>query len=490
MGRGRREQSVVEEAVNRSAGAGRRVQLGPDQIVREDWETDRAILVGLAANTQDIPQQEESLAELSELSMTAGADPVAFHLQVRSAPSAATYVGKGKVEEIRDDANAHDATLVVFDDDLTPAQQRNLEQELGGRRVLDRTQLILDIFAQHATTREGKIQVELAQLRYRLPRLGGRGLYLSRLGGGIGTRGPGETILEVDRRRIGRRIAQLKRELEEMSKTRRVKRARRGKGTLPQIALVGYTNAGKSSLLNRLCGAEVLVADKLFSTLDTTVRRVALDSGRVLLFGDTVGFVRKLPHELVRAFHSTLEEVAEADLLLHVVDASSSDPGRNVRVVRDVLVNIGATCVPELIVWNKTDISPPELVRRLLADEPGSVAVSARTGEGGEALLETVLHRIDAGRESLDLLIPFSRGEILHALHLSGDVLEKSHSSQGTRVLVRLPRADAARFREFVVQGCEKGLDLETDLDTDLEASMLSSRNGRQDRVKKNGQST
>lgn len=449
MARRRDEASVVEEATRRSAGAGRRVQLGPDQIVRTEWETDRAILVGLARDHGRVATEEESLDELSALAETAGAETVERFLQVREAPHAATYVGRGKVEEIRAAADLHDATLVVFDDELSPAQQRNLEEALGGRRVLDRTQLILDIFAMHATTAEGKVQTELAQLRYRLPRLRGRGAYLSRLGAGIGTRGPGETVLEVDRRRIGERIKRLSGQLAELDRTRLTKRkGRRGSG-LAQWALVGYTNAGKSTLLNQLTDAGVLVEDKLFSTLDTTVRRLELPGARRVLLSDTVGLVAKLPHDLVRAFHSTLEEVAEADLVVHVVDASGADPMGHVAVTREVLREVDAHDVAEIVVWNKIDRTDPATVSRLLAQVPGSVAVSAVTGEGVDKFLEAAWARQNAAHPVLDLVVPYAEAGVLARLRTVGDVLAEEHDAAGSRVRVRLDPAEAERWRRF-----------------------------------------
>ncbi|MFN8104792.1 MAG: GTPase HflX [Acidimicrobiia bacterium] len=451
MARRRDRASVVEEATRRSAGAGRRVQLGPDQIVRTEWETDRAILVGLARDHGRVAIEEESLDELSALAATAGAETVERFLQVREAPHAATYVGRGKIEAIRAAADLHDATLVVFDDELAPAQQRNLEEALGGRRVLDRTQLILDIFAMHATTAEGKVQTELAQLHYRLPRLRGRGAYLSRLGAGIGTRGPGETVLEVDRRRIGERIKRLSGQLAELDRTRMTKRKGRRASGLAQWSLVGYTNAGKSTLLNQLTDAGVLVEDKLFSTLDTTVRRLELPGARRVLVSDTVGLVAKLPHDLVRAFHSTLEEVAEADLVVHVVDASGADPMGHVEVTREVLRDVGAQDVAEVVVWNKVDRADPGTVGHLLATVPGSVAISASTGEGVDKFLEAAWARQNAAHPVVDLEIPYADAGVLARLRAAGEVLQEEHGSAGSRVRVRLEPAEAYRWSTYLV---------------------------------------
>lgn len=450
-GKSRRRRSESETTDTTTVGAGRRLQLGPDEVVLEDFETHRAILVGLAASKSDEGAASESLNELEALAATAGAETVATHLQVLDSPRPSTYVGKGKLEELTAEALEYDATLIIFDDELSPAQLRNLEQAFGGRRVLDRTQLILDIFSQHATTREGKVQVELAQLRYRLPRLRGRGAYLSRLAGGIGTRGPGETVLEVDRRRIQERLARLSKELASLDRTRRTKRkGRRGSG-IPAISLVGYTNAGKSTLLNRLTDAEVLVQDQLFSTLDTTVRKFELPGGREALLSDTVGFVRKLPHELVRAFHSTLEEVAEADLILHVVDASAEDPAGQVAVVRSVLHDVGAADVPELVVWNKTDRIDAGAISRLGRREPGSVAVSARAGIGIEGLRKAIVDALGRETKIVDLLVPYERGDLVSSLHDTADIVDEVHTGEGVRLQVRAGPDIIGRLDEFIV---------------------------------------
>src|SRR3954452_2520567 len=333
----------------------------------------RALLVG----TND----DESLDELALLADTAGAEPVHTELQRRTTPDAATYIGKGKAEELRQIALGLDIDVVIFDDELTPAQQRNLEK-MFAVDVVDRVALILDIFAQHATSQEGAVQVELAQLRYRLPRLRGRGLQLSQQGAGIGTRGPGETQLEVDRRRLLRRMQKLERDLLDLAATRATQRKARRRRDLPQVALVGYTNAGKSTLLNRLTKAGVLVQDQLFSTLDPTVRRLHLPGGETVLLSDTVGFVRQLPHQLVEAFRSTLEEVRDVDLLLHAVGASAPDADERIAAVDTVLREIDAGDVPRLLAWNKADAADPDDLKATLASHPGSVACSAATGEG------------------------------------------------------------------------------------------------------------
>ena len=415
------------------------------EVVRQ-----RALLVGTGHGARTLEEAEESLDELALLVDTAGADPVARELQRRDRPDPATYIGKGKAQELRELADALDVDVVVFDDELSPAQQRNLERQLE-RDVVDRVALILDIFAQHASSQEGMLQVELAQLRYRLPRLRGRGLQLSQQGAGIGTRGPGETQLEVDRRRILRRVAKLERELAQLAQTRAVQRKARRRRAIPTVALVGYTNAGKSTLLNRLTDAHVLVEDRLFSTLDTTTRRLRLPGGETVLCSDTVGFVRRLPHELVRAFHSTLAEVADADLVLHVVDASATDPRGQMEAVHGVLREIGAGERPELIVINKIDVADPDTVDELVAAAPGAVAVSARTGEGVDKLLDAIAAQLRALVPIYELLIPYDRGDLLAALHRDGEVLVEVHGDEGTRVRARLPESIASRVAGFRV---------------------------------------
>jgi GTPase len=415
----------------------------------------RAMLVGTTARSGGAARAEASLEELALLTDTAGAEVVHRELQRRDAPDPATYIGKGKAHELADLAEALDVDVVVFDDELTPAQQRNLEQ-LFHRDVVDRVALILDIFAQHATSGEGMIQVELAQLRYRLPRLRGRGTQLSQQGGGIGTRGPGETQLEVDRRRLQRRIQKLERDLEHLAANRAVQRKARRRSPLARVALVGYTNAGKSTLLNRLTQAGVLVEDRLFSTLDPTTRRLTLPGGEPVLLSDTVGFVQRLPHELVEAFRSTLEEVAEVDLLVHIVDGSSADVESRIDAVHRVLDEIGARDVPELLVWNKTDVMPLADVDRLVSNHRGSVAVSARDGSGLPALLGAIGDRLRARTRVVELAVPYDRGDILAALHREGEVVVEVHDADAVRVQVRLPDAARARFEPFMIAGAAK----------------------------------
>ncbi|MCZ7525264.1 MAG: GTPase HflX [Acidimicrobiia bacterium] len=418
----------------------------------------QALLVGTAFGDRGVDAAEASLDELALLTDTAGADPVDRVLQRRDRPDPATYVGKGKVAELRDLAEALDVDVVVFDDELTPAQQRNLEQALG-RDVVDRVALILDIFAQHATSQEGMVQVELAQLRYRLPRLRGRGKQLSQQAGGIGTRGPGETQLEVDRRRILRRVTKLEADLDRLARTRATQRKARSRRDLPTVALVGYTNAGKSTLLNRLTEADVLVEDRLFSTLDPTTRRLRMPGGEVVLVSDTVGFVRRLPHQLVEAFRSTLEEVTGTDLLVHVVDAAAPEPAEQVRAVRSVLAEIGGDTLPELLVVNKVDVAGPDRVRELLAAHPGAVPVSARTGEGVEKLLAVLGERLRSLDRVVELVVPYERGDVLAALHREGEVLVEVHDERAVRVRARIPEPALHRFAELVVTPGEGSTD-------------------------------
>jgi GTPase len=417
----------------------------------------RALLVGTGIGTRDAEEAEESLDELARLVDTAGAEPVELVLQRRDRPDPATYIGSGKAKELQELAQALDVDLVVFDDELTPAQQRNLEQ-LFSCDVVDRVALILDIFAQHAHSQEGMVQVELAQLRYRLPRLRGRGTQLSQQGAGggargglVGTRGPGETQLEVDRRRILERVRRLEKDLERLAKRRATERKARQRRELTTLALVGYTNAGKSTLLNLLTRSDVLVEDRLFSTLDPSTRRLRLPGGEVVLMSDTVGFVRRLPHQLVEAFRSTLEEVVDADMLAHVVDASSADAEDQIAAVHDVLEEIGAGAVPELVVVNKVDVADRVAVKTLLDAHPGSVGVSAATGEGVDGLLDAIGARLRALVPIVELEVPYDRGDVVAALHREGEVLVEVHDDSGTRVRARLPHVDVARFAEFVV---------------------------------------
>ncbi|HVF33306.1 MAG TPA: GTPase HflX [Acidimicrobiales bacterium] len=415
---------------------------------------EKIVLVGVILPGRTDDEVEAHLDELAQLIDTAGADVVGRTVQRRREPDPATYIGKGKAEEIHELSLAVDSDTVVFDDELTPAQQRNLEK-IFGRTAISRTDVILDIFAQNARTQEGKAQVELALLRHRLPRLRGRGLELSRQQGGggaarIATRGPGETQLEVDRRRLVRRMQKLEADLKELRKQREVQRKQRRTSPFHTVSIVGYTNAGKSTLLNRLTDAGVLVEDRLFATLDPRTRRLQLPGGETVLLSDTVGFIRKLPTPLVEAFRSTLEEVAEADLLLHVVDGSAANAQEQIDAVHEVLREIDADDLPELIAVNKADVAPPE-VKHLLDAYPGSVLFSAGTGDGVDALLEALGDRLRALDDVIELVVPFERGDVVAAVHREGEVLLESHEDAGTRLRVRVDEAGASRFREFLV---------------------------------------
>jgi GTPase len=408
---------------------------------------ERIVLVGVTLPPAHLDDTESSLDELSLLVDTAGAEEAARIVTRRDRPDPAMFLGKGKAEELREVCLEVDADTVVFDNELTPAQQYNLEKLLG-RTAIDRTAVILDIFAQNAHTLEGKAQVELAMLRYRLPRLRrGRAGGLSQQAGRIGTRGPGETQLETDRRRLQRRITKLEQDLIGLEKTRGTQRKARARSRLNAISIVGYTNAGKSTLLNRLTDAGVLVEDRLFATLDPSTKRMQLPGGEAVLVSDTVGFVRKLPHQLVAAFKSTLETVATADLLVHVVDASSADPDAQIDAVRVVLREIHGDRVPELIVFNKIDVAKD--ADRLVESHPGSVAVSAKTGEGVDLLLLTIGDRLRALSTIVELVIPYGRGDVLAELHREGEVVSESHGDDGVLIRARLDPAAAGRLAEF-----------------------------------------
>jgi GTPase len=410
---------------------------------------EKIVLVGVTLPPGSEEDTERSLDELALLVDTAGADEVARVTQQRGAPDPATYIGKGKLEEVRELCEQVDADTVVFDDELSPAQQFNLERALG-RTALDRTAVILDIFAQNAHSQEGKAQVELAQLRYRLPRLRGRGKVLSQQAGGIGTRGPGETQLEVDRRRIERRLHKLEADLRHVAKVRRTQAKSRRRSQLNRVVIVGYTNAGKSTLLNRLTDAGVLVEDRLFATLDPTTRRLQLPGGETVLLTDTVGFITKLPTQLVEAFKSTLEVVPDATLLVQVVDASAPDPAGNMAAVDSVLREIGGEKVPQLVVFNKAD-RDPDTAAQLARSQPGSVVVSARTGEGIDDLLRAMGDRLRAMTTVHELLVPFDRGDVLASLHREGEVLVEAAVEGGMRVRARLDDASVMRWHDFVV---------------------------------------
>ena len=378
---------------------------------------------------------DNSLKELSALAETAGSDVLDALIQRRDKPDPATFIGSGKVTELKEIVRSTGADTVICDGELSPAQLKTLEDKLKVK-VVDRTALILDIFAQHAKSREGKAQVELAQMNYLLPRLRGWGEALSRQqgGGGIATRGPGETKIETDRRRIRDRMAKLRREINDMKISRDTKRQERRRHKIPSVAIAGYTNAGKSSLLNRLTNAGVLVENALFATLDPTTRRTQTSEGRVYTLTDTVGFVRHLPHQLVDAFKSTLEEVADADLIVHVVDGSHPDPFEQIRAVRSVLAEVGASDIPEIIAINKADIADPETIMRLVRAEPSAFAFSAKTGFGVDKLLIAIENSLPHPNIEVDVVIPYSRGDLVSAIHERGEVIEETYLESGTAI--------------------------------------------------------
>jgi GTPase len=415
---------------------------------------ERVVLVGVWT-TGTLADAENSLAELARLAETAGSLVLDGLIQRRDRPDPATYIGSGKAKELRDVVSAEGADTVICDGELTPGQLRQLENVVKVK-VVDRTALILDIFAQHARSKEGKAQVELAQLQYLLPRLRGWGESLSRqVGGraangvGIGGRGPGETKIEIDRRRINSRTAKLRREIAAMKTARDVKRSGRSARRIPAVALAGYTNAGKSSLLNRLADAGVLVENALFATLDPTVRRTETADGRVYTLADTVGFVRHLPTQLIEAFRSTLEEVAAAGLIVHVVDASDADPEAQIRAVRVVLGEIDALSIPEQLVFNKIDAADPEVLARLRRLDPDALFVSAHTGEGLDRLRAAIDARLPHPDVELTVLLPYTRGDLVARIHSRGEVLASEHTEHGTLVTARVHPALAASLSGF-----------------------------------------
>jgi GTPase len=411
---------------------------------------ERAGLVACYFNRRARGMAKESLDELRALAEAAGANVVAESLQERPAPDPAFFVGKGKADELLRLAEAEHLDLLVFDDELSPGQQRNLENKLGCK-VLDRTQLILDIFSRRARTREGKLEVELAQLNYLLPRLTGKGTMLSRLGGGIGTRGPGETKLEMDRRRIRDRIALLRKELQHVQMQRKVQRSRRQGVPLPVVALVGYTNAGKSTLFNALTRAGTIESSRLFATLDPLLRKVVLPNHLDIVLSDTVGFVRKLPHEIVAAFRATLEEVREANLLLHVIDLSSPYWREQAAAVRDVLSDLEVLKIPAIEVYNKIDLLPGGLALDPEDSPQSRVLVSAREAIGLDILLERIAAALEAYSIRVELKIPYQRAAVVSSLHKRGRVNSEVYESDGIRLQVDLPRSAVRSLQKFLV---------------------------------------
>mgnify|MGYP000995530695 FL=1 len=479
---GEHEQREADDdgALEREVRAARRTAgsaAGPEDVSEVEYRRvrlERVVLVGLdlpgaapapagaravspgAVGSQDA---ETSLAELAALAQTAGSEVLDALIQRRDHPDPATYLGSGKARELAETVAAVGADTVIVDGELAPSQRRALE-DVVGVKVVDRTALILDIFAQHAKSREGKAQVELAQLEYLLPRLRGWGESMSRQAGGrvaggagIGARGPGETKIELDRRRIRRRMAKLRREISAMAPSREVKRGSRRRGPIPSVAIAGYTNAGKSSLMNRLTGADLMVQDALFATLDPTVRRAETSDGRLYTLTDTVGFVRNLPHELVEAFRSTLEEVAGADLVVHVVDAAHPDPLGQVAAVRTVLADIpGALDVPELIALNKADLVDGVALAALRTRLPGAVAVSARTGRGLEELRERIEAMLPRPDIAVDVVVPYSRGDLVARVHADGEIESIDYVPEGTRVRARVDAPLAAELWACAVE--------------------------------------
>ncbi|MFG3282382.1 GTPase HflX [Streptomyces sp. NPDC048111] len=417
---------------------------------------ERVVLVGVWT-TGTLRDAENSLAELAALAETAGALVLDGVYQRRDKPDPATYIGSGKAQELRDIVLETGADTVVCDGELSPGQLIHLE-DVVKVKVVDRTALILDIFAQHAKSREGKAQVSLAQMQYMLPRLRGWGQSLSRQmggggssgGGGMATRGPGETKIETDRRRIREKMAKMRREIAEMKTGREIKRQERRRNKVPSVAIAGYTNAGKSSLLNRLTGAGVLVENALFATLDPTVRRAETPSGRLYTLADTVGFVRHLPHHLVEAFRSTMEEVGDSDLILHVVDGAHPDPEEQLAAVREVIRDVGAVNVPEIVVINKADAADPVVLQRLLRIERHSIAVSARTGEGIEELLALIDAELPRPEIEIEALVPYTHGQLVARAHAEGEVISEEHVAEGTVLKARVHEVLAAELAPFV----------------------------------------
>lgn len=445
-------------ALRRIAGLSTELQ-DISEVEYRQVRLERVVLVGVWTDGT-AADAERSLRELALLAETAGSEVLEGLIQRRDSPDPATYIGSGKARELRDVVVVTGADTVICDGELTPGQLRQLEAVVKVK-VVDRTWLILDIFAQHARSREGKAQVSLAQMQYLLPRLRGWGESLSRQGGGaggggsggggVGTRGPGETKIETDRRRIRAQMTKLRRDLKDMEKVRSTQRSARRKGGVPAVAIAGYTNAGKSSLLNALTGAGVLVENALFATLDPTVRKARTPGGREFTLADTVGFVRHLPHQLVEAFRSTLEEVKDADLIVHVVDGSDESPEGQIAAVREVLAEIGATGIPELIVINKADIADPDQVAALLRREPHSVVVSARTGAGIEELLAAIERDLPATMVSVDVCVPYDRGDLVAAAHREGEVDSVEHGVDGTRLKARVPARLADELQRHAV---------------------------------------
>jgi len=418
--------------------------------VSEIEKRSRAILVGIARKTSELEECEISLDELSRLADTAGADTVAKVIQVKDSFDARTVIGSGKVKEISELVLNEEADIVIFDEELSPAQIRNLENDIGDASVIDRSMLILDIFALHATSGEGKLQVELAQLKYSAPRLVGKGVSLSRQGGGIGSRGPGESKLETDRRHLHEKVVALEARLCELERNRAVMRAQRDRSGLVKIALVGYTNAGKSTLLNKITGAGVLAQDKLFATLDPTTRKTELPSGEQVLLTDTVGFIRKLPHHLVKAFKSTLDEVRYADILLIVSDISDKEVAQHIKVTEDVISELDAGGKPTVYVFNKADMTDPSSYDGL---PENSVAVSSITGEGIDLLLSKIDSIIKESKKTVELLIPYGEQSAVSSIYNDYTVESTDYTDLGVRIICTLDSKGLGLYKKYIIKG-------------------------------------
>ena len=443
------------QALRRVAGLSTELE-DVTEVEYRQLRLERVVLAGVWTQG-DSRDADNSMVELAALAETAGSQVLAALLQRRDKPDPSTFLGSGKAIELRDIVVETGADTVICDGELSPSQRRSLE-DVVKVKVIDRTALILDIFAQHAKSREGKAQVELAQLQYLLPRLRGWGDSMSRqaggrvaAGAGIGSRGPGETKIELDRRRIRTRVARLRHEIAGMKTARDISRGDRRRHQVPSVAIAGYTNAGKSSILNRLTGAGVLVDDTLFATLDPTVRKAETADGRGYTLTDTVGFVRHLPHQLVEAFRSTLEEVAQSDVLLHVVDGSNPDPEGQIAAVRAVLADVDANEVPEVVIINKADAADPEVIARIRVRERHAIVVSARTGEGLAELRERVAELLPRPDVEVDVLLPYSRGDLVNRVHNDGEVLSEEHVEAGTRLRANVMPPLAGELAAFAV---------------------------------------
>lgn len=446
------EQTTGELDLEARSGLRRVVGLSTElqdvtEVEYRQLRLEKVVLIGVWTDG-DFDQTQRSLAELAQLAETAGSQVLDVLVQRRDRPDSATYIGSGKLQELHQIVMATGADTVICNGELSPSQLSKMEKVVKVK-VIDRTWLILDIFAQHARSREGKAQVSLAQMQYMLPRLRGWGDALSRQSGGIGTRGPGETKLESDRRRIGKSMSKLRREIKEMGVARTTQRAQRRRSNVPSVAIAGYTNAGKSSLLNRLTSAGVLVENALFATLDPTVRQAKTPGGREFTLSDTVGFVRDLPHQLVEAFRSTLEEVAASDLILHVVDGSDPDPEGQLSAVRKVLADIDAQNIPELVVINKADAADPYVINRLKLHEKNSIAISALTGEGIDELVAMIEAQLPHPQLDIKSTIPYDRGDLLARAYREGNVLSRTDTEVGTVIVAKVPQPLANVLEEF-----------------------------------------